>query len=196
MLFRIDPRPFQAEVDQLEAELAQRQAERALAAKEAARAKRLHQANAISTAEYDDSFSALKQAQAAAAATEARLDAARLDLHYTRITAPFTGRVSRAAVREGGLVAAGQTLLTTVVSTQRVHAYFHVDQQTYLAYQAAIRSGEGDPEGDEGGALVRMGFESTGSFPFSGHVDFVDNSFDSGTGTIRVRAEFDNPRGA
>lgn len=189
LLFRIDPRPFQAEVDRLEAELAQRQAERTLAAKEAVRAKRLHRANAISTAEYDDSVSGLKQAKAAVAATQAQLDAARLDLHYTRITAPITGRVSRAEVREGGLVSPGETLLTTIVSTQRVQAYFHVDQQTYLAYQTAIRDGEGDDQG----ARVRMGFESADTFPFQGRVDFVDNTFDSGTGTIRVRAVFDNP---
>src|SRR5699024_8888785 len=81
LLFRIDPRPFQADVHRLEAELAQRQAERALAAKEATRARRLHEDNAISTAEYDNRLSALKQAEATVAATQARLEAARLDLH-------------------------------------------------------------------------------------------------------------------
>src|SRR5699024_7491457 len=81
--------------------------------------------------------------------------------------------------------------LTTVVSTKHVQAYFHVDQQTYLAYQTSIR----DSGADDRGALVLMGFENTGTFPFRGHVDFVDNTFDSGTGTIRVRAEFDNPKG-
>src|SRR5699024_3697070 len=105
----------------------------------------------------------------------------------------ITGRVSRAEVREGGLVSPGETLLTTLVSTQRVQAYFHVDQQTYLAYQAAIRVGQADSQDDDSGALVRMGFENTGTFPFQGRVDFVDNSFNSGTGTIRVRAVFDNP---
>lgn len=194
LLFVIDPRPFQAVVKRLEAELARLQAQRNLARQEYDRASRLGRQEAISAAEVDQRESALRQAEAAVAATRARLLAARLDLEYTRITAPFAGRVSRAEAREGSLVAAGETLLTTLVSTDRVYAYFNIDERTYLDYQRLARNGK-RPSSRVHGTPAFLGLAGEGGFPHRGYVDFLDNRVNPGTGTIRARAVFDNSEG-
>ena len=124
LLFQIDPRPFQAEVKRLEAQLQQARASQARAANEARRGERLRQSNAISAELADARASAATEAQAQVAAIAAELENARLNLSFTRITAPIDGRVSRAEITEGNLVGAGESLLTSVVSTDKVYAYF------------------------------------------------------------------------
>lgn len=190
VLFEIDPRPFDVEVRRLEAELAQAQANLERAANEARRGERLKASNAISTELAEARISEARQARAQVAAIEAELDAARLELSFTRVTAPIDGHVGRAEVTAGNLVSAGQTLLTTLVSTERVYAYFNLDERTYLEYQALARQGQRGQA-----SPVYLGLAGEPGYPHLGHIDFIDNQVDPMTGTIRGRAVFDNDDG-
>src|SRR5688572_21349632 len=139
LLFLIDPRPFQADVDRLKAELSRAQATVRRANSELERAERLRGENAISNEEHDRRASFAQESAAQVAAVEAALRAAELNLEFTRVTSPIDGRVSRAIVTEGNLVSSGPgeaTLLTTVVSLDPVYAYFDADEQVYLRYIA------------------------------------------------------------
>ncbi|HSC82749.1 MAG TPA: efflux RND transporter periplasmic adaptor subunit, partial [Pseudomonas sp.] len=127
LLFQIDPRPFETEVKRLQAQLQQARANESRVANEARRGERLRQSNAISAELADARSSAAAAAKANVAGVLAELENAQLNLSFTRITAPIDGRVSRAEITEGNLVNAGQSLLTSVVSTDKVYAYFDAD---------------------------------------------------------------------
>ena len=131
VLFQIDPRPFQAEVKRLEAQLQQVRANQSRTQSEARRGERLRSSNAISAELADARASAAAEAMGAVAGIQAELENARLNLSFTRVTAPITGRVGRAHITEGNLVTAGQSLLTTLVSTDQVYAYFDVDEGVF-----------------------------------------------------------------
>ncbi|UTW07856.1 multidrug efflux RND transporter periplasmic adaptor subunit MexE [Pseudomonas benzenivorans] len=192
LLFQIDPRPFQAEVKRLEAQLQQARANLARAASEARRGERLRQSNAISAELADARASAAQEAQAAVAGTQAELDNARLNLSFTRVTAPIDGRVSRAEITAGNLVGAGQTLLTSVVSTGKVYAYFDADERVFLKYLELARQAGRDPRAS---SPVYLGLSSEDGHPHLGQLDFLDNQVNPQTGTIRGRAVFDNRDG-
>lgn len=192
LLFQIDPRPFQAEVDRLQAELARTRATVERANSELARAQRLHDANAIANEERDRRASFAQESAAQVAAVEAALRAAELNLEFTQVTSPINGRVSRAIVTEGNLVSSGPgeaTLLTTVVSIDPVYAYFDADEQVYLKY-----AGRKSPDrGVE--RRIRMALANEAGYPHEGRLDFLDNQLDGTTGTIRGRAVFRNRDG-
>ena len=192
LLFQIDPRPFQAEVKRLQAQLQQARANQTRALSEARRGERLRQSNAISAELADARASAAAEARAAVAATQAELDNARLNLSFTRVTSPINGRVSRAEITEGNLVNAGQSLLTSVVSTDRVYAYFDADERVFLKYVELARKAGGDARGD---SPVYLGLSSESGHPHEGRLDFLDNQVNPRTGTIRGRAVFDNSQG-
>lgn len=192
LLFQIDPRPFQAEVKRLQAQLQQARANQTRAANEARRGERLRQSNAISAELADARASAATEAQAAVAATQAELDNALLNLSFTRITSPIDGRVSRAEITEGNLVGAGQSLLTTVVSTDKVYAYFDADERVFLKYIELTRQAGSDARG---ASPVYLGLSSEAGHPHEGQLDFLDNQVNPRTGTIRGRAVFDNRDG-
>lgn len=192
LLFQIDPRPFQAEVKRLQAQLQQARASQTRAANEARRGERLRQSNAISAELADARASAATEAQAAVAATQAELDNALLNLGFTRITSPIDGRVSRAEITEGNLVGAGQSLLTTVVSTDKVYAYFDADERVFLKYVELARQAGSDARG---ASPVYLGLSSENGHPHEGQLDFLDNQVNPRTGTIRGRAVFDNRDG-
>lgn len=192
LLFQIDPRPFQAEVKRLQAQLQQARASQTRAANEARRGERLRQSNAISAELADARASAATEAQAAVAATQAELDNALLNLSFTRITSPIDGRVSRAEITEGNLVGAGQSLLTTVVSTDKVYAYFDADERVFLKYIELARQAGSDARG---ASPVYLGLSSEAGYPHEGQLDFLDNQVNPRTGTIRGRAVFDNRDG-
>jgi multidrug efflux system membrane fusion protein len=191
VLFTIDPRPYAAEVARAQAQLAAVDANVTFTAANLARSQRLITDNAISRSDYEQTQNAAKAAVANQLAAAAALTSAKLNLEYTRITAPVSGRVSRAEVTVGNLVAAGGAaqVLTTLVSTNHVYAAFDVDEQTFLKYINPARSGQGSA------APVYLGLVNESDFPRLGHVSSVDNSLNTSSGTIRVRAEFDNPNG-
>lgn len=185
LLFQIDPRPFQAEVNRLTAELQKAQADAALARADADRARRLISEQAIAQGEFDRQDAAAKSAAATVQAARAALDNARLNLSFTRITSPIDGVVSKALITRGNLVTT-QSLLTTVVSDGPIYASFNADEQTYLKY-ARDQRGKGGP--------VYIGLMTETGFPHRGRLQFLDNAVDARSGTIAVRALFDNADG-
>jgi multidrug efflux system membrane fusion protein len=182
-LFTIDARPFQAEVDRLQAERERAAAELELARTYAERAERLLAQNATSTEEFEQLAADRAVAEAELAAVSAALDVARLNLSFTEVTAPIAGRVSRAIVTAGNLVEPS-TVLTTLVSTTPVHVHFDIDEQTYL------KTVSGNSTAD-----VFIGLIDEDGYPHRAELDFVDNQVDAAHGTIRARAVLDNTDG-
>ena len=188
-LFYIDARPYQAEVDRAAADLERAKTRAQLAQAEHDRAQRLVATQAISREELDARRSSQAEGDAAVRAAEAALETSKLNLEWTVVRAPITGRVSRAAVTPGNLVQAGPpsaTLLTTIVSLDPIYVYFDSDEQAYLKYVNAMR-------GRSRELPVFVGLTNETGFPHKGKLDFVDNRLDPGAGTIRVRAVVPNP---
>ncbi|KFG96037.1 hemolysin secretion protein D [Burkholderia paludis] len=187
-LFTIDPRPYAVEVDRAQARLASAQARCSFTGADLARAQRLIVDNAIAKRDFDEKQNASREADADLKAALAALEAARLNLGYTRIVAPFAGRVSRAEMTVGNIVFPGASSppLTTLVSLSPIYASFDVDEQTYLTYLS--RNGKG-------AMPVMLGLADESGYSHPGWVSSIDNRIDSGSGTVRVRAIFDNPDG-
>jgi RND family efflux transporter MFP subunit len=139
VLFVIDPRPYEADYKHAKAQLDQARSQSGLAKSERERATKLLQAHAISQEEYDTRVAGLQQADANVEAAQAALDTAALNLTFTRVTAPISGRISRALVTEGNLVTSGQTMLTTLVSLDPIYVRFDGDEQAYLKYTKLAR---------------------------------------------------------
>ena len=192
VLLTIDAKPFAAEVARLNAELLSAQSAAELAAAEYERAQRLLAQRAISVEVLDNRQARKKQTAATVASVKAALDRAELDLSYTRVTAPINGRVSYAMVTVGNYVTAGQTLLTSLVSTEKMYAYFDVDEQTYLKYARLAQDGKRVDTREANANPVYLALADDSSFSHIGHIDFVDNRIDAQTGTIRLRASFAN----
>lgn len=188
VLFRIDPRPFRAEVERLAAERERALAELELSVTNQERAERLFAENAISREEYDGLTTGRAIAAAELGAVEAALEAARLDLEFTTVKAPIGGRVSTALVTAGNLVDSS-TLLTTLVSDAPIYAYFHADEQSYLDYI------EGQDPAAARSAKVYVGLINETGYPHEGRLDFIDNRVDPDSGTIRGRAVLENADG-
>jgi multidrug efflux system membrane fusion protein len=194
VLFAIDDRPFQAQVDRLRAELAQARAARDRGQSELRRAERLSSENAMSLEERERRASAAAESEAHTAAIAAALRAAELDLEFTRVISPIDGRVSRAIVTRGNLVSSGPgeaTLLTTVVSLDPIYASFDADEQTFLRYGDLARNGK-RPNARQSGLTVRMALAGDDAFSREGSLTFLDNQLDPSTGTIHGRATFRN----
>lgn len=187
LLFRIDPRPYEARVKAARAELAQARSQLQLASSEAGRARRLLESRAISREEYDQRQAAQSGARARLDAAEAALATAELDLQYTRVTAPVSGRAGRAQVTRGNLASADQTLLTTVVSVDPLHVYFDGNEASAADSRNLPGPGQTTP--------VRIGLAGEDGFPHRGELDFVDNRLNAGTGTLQYRAVLPNPDG-
>lgn len=194
LLFQIDPRPFQAEVDRLRAELVRARATVQRAGSELRRAERLAAENAMSHEEQERRASFAAESAAQVSAVEAGLRAAELNLEFTRVIAPIDGRVGRAIVTEGNLVSSGPgeaTLLTTVVSIDPIYATFDADEQIFLRYAELAREGK-RASARQNGLPIRMALASDQDFPRAGEMNFLDNQVDPATGTIRGRAIFRN----
>lgn len=188
-LFTIDPRPYAAALEHARARLAATEARAAYTANDLARGERLIADNAIARRDYEEKQNAAREAEANRLAARAEVESARLNLEYTRITAPVAGKVSRAEVTVGNVVASGPGTppLTTLVSVSRMYAAFDVDEQSFLA---VINGKQG-----EAGVPVHLGLANEDDYPRRGTVSSVDNRMDTSSGTIRVRAVFDNPDG-
>ena len=196
LLFQIDPRPFQAEVDRLRAELLRARATVQRAISERQRAVRLSAENAMSHEELERRASFADESSAEVAAVEAGLRAAELNLEFTRVISPITGRVGRAIVTQGNLVSSGPaegTLMTTVVSLDPIYAAFDADEQTFLRYGALGQSASG--QRGKAPLPIHMALSRDRDFPHEGRLNFLDNQIDPETGTIRGRAVFRNTDG-
>jgi len=193
LLFTIDPRPFQATLDNALAVEAGAEAKLALATTNLDRNKNLIASHAIAQSDLDTTNDAFLEADAALKAAQAAVQTTQLNLNYTAISAPVGGRVSRAEITAGNLVGDGPTapVLTTVVSVSPVYVEFEIDEQTYLKYLANGASGNRGLDH----IPVDMGLANEDGYPRQGHLESIDNQLDTSSGTIRVRAVFDDPSG-
>jgi multidrug efflux system membrane fusion protein len=191
LLFQIDPRPFQAEVERLVAERTRSVSDLELAKANRARAERLISAHAISREEYERQVAAEASAQGALGSIDASLQEARLNREFTEVRAPIDGHASRAIITAGNLVTSA-SLLTTLVSDDPVYVYFDTDEQTYLRYAKAKRDHAG---ASAGASDIYIGLVDEEGYPHPGQLDFIDNQVDPNTGTIRARAALANPDG-
>lgn len=187
VLFVIDQRAYQAEVARTEAAAASSQAKSALAQTEWARAKRLLAENAIAQRDHDERAANARQLEAATKADQAAARTARLNLEWTTVRAPFSGRVGKAEVTEGNLVDS-QTVLTTLVSHQPMYISFNGDETTYLQLGKLVRQ---NPQA----LKLNYGLSNEQGFPHEGKLAFVDNQIDPQAGTVRMRAVVDNQDG-
>jgi RND family efflux transporter MFP subunit len=188
LLFVIDPRPYQAIYDQAVAGMRQAEANRQLNDANFQRASRLRSTNVTSKEEYDTSLAQKNQADAAFVSSQAQVAAAKLNLDFTQIKAPISGRISREQVTIGNLVQADNTLLTNITSVDPIYAYFNVDERSVERYQE-LHKGRVDPQQN---VPVYLKVENETGFPHQGTIDFSNNQFDSGTGTLQVRGVFPN----
>lgn len=192
LLFVIDPRPYQADLDRALADLAQAQSRLDLASNEYARAQRLIETKTISVEEADTRFKNKTEADAAFQSARATVESAKLNLEYTRITAPIDGRISRRMMTEGNLISTSQSpVLTTIVSLDPIYCYFDADERSVLKYQQLAREGKRENIRD-GKVICELELANETGFPHKGTLDFVDNRVDPGTGTLKVRAIFPN----
>ncbi|MBI1276151.1 efflux RND transporter periplasmic adaptor subunit [bacterium] len=197
LLFIIDPRPYQTALKQAQADIAAAKARITFTAADLERGKKLIKTGAIAEKVVDERTEAKRQAEAQLQSALAAVEKAKLDLEFTRVTAPVSGRISRRYVTEGNLVTGGtadSTLLTTIVSLDPIHLYFDVDEQSYLKYVRLAHSGD-RPSSRENANPVYVALADEKIFSHEGHMDFVDNQISRGTGTMRGRAVLPNPDG-
>jgi multidrug efflux system membrane fusion protein len=194
LLFRIDPRTYQATLNQTEANLKQAVADRNLQERNTARARKLIEGRSIAQEDYDTTLATYEKSKATVGSFEAARDMAKLYLEFTQVTAPLTGRISRRFVDPGNLVVADNTMLTTLVDDGQLYAYFDVDERTYLDLLESATPGQSSWfVGLQFPVLMRLANEE--QFSRSGTVNFVDNRVNASTGTIRMRGVFDNRNG-
>ena len=191
LLFLIDPRPFEVALDRARADLASAQAQLDLADLEFTRIDNLSDSPAFSRANYDQRMQEKRAAEATLASARAAVAEAQLDLEYTRIYAPVSGRISDRRADIGNLITE-ETLLTTIVSLNPIYFTFDMSEADFLAYQRAVLSGQ-LPSTRDRLTLVNVKLVDEEDWSRQGRMDFVDNVVDRGSGTVRARAEFLNP---
>jgi RND family efflux transporter MFP subunit len=197
VLFQIDPREYQAQFEANKARVAQNEAALQLAQANYQRFQTLFKKNPGAVSQQDLDRYQAEEAQGVANLNlaKANLESARLNLEWTKVIAPISGRVSRYVVTVGNLIQAGDqgggTLLTTIVSVDPMYAYFDVDEHTALRVRQLIREGKMDSV-REGGFPVSLGLANESGHPHQGTVNFVDNQVNPKTGTIRLRGVFPN----
>lgn len=189
LLVTIDPAPFQAEAARAQAEVSAASARLTLATSEQARAQRLWADHAIAQSELESRTNDLKAAQANLDAARASLQSANLNLSYTQVRAPVSGRVGRIEVTVGNLVGSGPqaAILTTLVSVSPIYASFDADEEVIHTTLADL--------GSTSLETIPVTVEADGGEPISGHLQLIDNQFDGTSGTLRARAVFQNPEG-
>lgn len=196
LLITIDPAPYAAEVERAEAQVASARARQSYARSEQERARRLWDERAIAQRELDERVNAGSEAEANLRAAQASLQSARLNLGYTQVRAPVSGRIGKREITVGNLVAAGPgaPVLSTLVSVSPIYASFDADEQVIVrALKDLGRSAANRSSIDS--IPVQMGTATVGSTPFEGHLQLIDNQVDARSGTVRVRAAFDNKDG-
>ncbi len=202
LLLTIDPAPYAADVERAQAQLAAAQARLSYTQSEYERAQRLLDERAIAQREADERINAQREADANLRAARAALQSAQLSLGYTQVRAPVAGRVGRLEITVGNLVAAGPgaPVLTTLVSVSPIYASFDADEQIVARALKALPSSDKGVGSSARAQLdkipVQMGTAGATDTPFTGKLQLVDNQVDVASGTVRVRAVFDNADGS
>ena len=192
VLFEIDSKPYEAELARAEANLVQAEAHAKRLDLDYKRGLNLIGTKAMAQEDFDKISGDRAEAIAAISVASASRDTAKLNLGYTKVHAPITGRISRRNIDPGNLVKADDTILTTIVSLDPIYAYFDVDERATLRLKQLVREGKlkFDPENK---VPVFMALANEKDYPHKGIIDFVDNRVDADTGTWRLRGKFDNP---
>jgi multidrug efflux system membrane fusion protein len=192
ILFEIDPRPYQAQLDQALGQLGLAQAQLKLAKANYQRDLAVASKGFETAQDLDRDAAAVEQAMALLKAYQGLVDVYKLNVEYTKVTSPIDGQASRYYLTPGNLVNQDQTLLTTVVSLDPMYVYFELDEPTLLQVRKAIDEGkiQRSPEGHH---PLSMGLQSEDGFPHAGTVNFVNNQVNPATGSISVRGVFANP---
>ncbi|MBK5960592.1 efflux transporter periplasmic adaptor subunit [Rhodoplanes elegans] len=198
LLVTIDPAPYAAEVARAEAQVSAAEARLALARNDLERGQQLFGSRTVSQRDLDQRVNAEREAAANLQAVQASLATARLNLDWTQVRAPVSGRVGRQDVTVGNLVAAGATapVLTTLVSVDPIYARFDADEGAVRRALDAIAAAERTEDAHTAVDRIPVLLDRGGGEPLAGTMQLIDNQVDGRTGTVRVRAVFDNPRGA
>lgn len=189
LMFQIDPRPYRAALENAQAQLARARVAQQLETIRNKRAQSLIDDNAISHEELDLRRAAQAQSAADVHAAEAAVATAKLNLSFTEVRAPVSGRAGRALVTVGNLATADETLLTTVVSQDPMYVYFDADENSYLRYKEQERRNERSAQDN----AVHVGLANETGYPHTGRVDFLDPQVNPTLGTVRARAVLPNP---
>lgn len=200
LLYSIDPRTYKAEVDKTEALFKQSESALERLSSDLRRGRTLASGRAISSEELERLNSSRNEAESANRAARAMVETARLNLSFTRVVSPLSGRISRNMIDPGNLVKADDTLLTNVVTLDPIHAYFDVDERTELRLRRLVQNkmidqmvrDKKDDTSESPRLEVKVGLADEEGFSRTGIIDFTDNQLDHGTGTLRVRAEIPN----
>lgn len=192
LLFTIDQRPYQAALDEAKARLAVSKTQVDFTESQFRRAEKLAETGNIPISTLDDRRREYLAALAEVQGAQAAVIRAELDLDYTAIKAPLSGRIDRRLVSVGNLVQADQTALTTIVSLDPINFYFDVDERQFLAYSRDARSRKAALQEGAGGIDVTIRLSDASESPVSGKLDFAENRIDEATGTMRIRAEIPN----
>jgi len=193
LLFNIDPKPFEADVERAEAELETRQAENKLAIATLKRKENAYKQKAVSELAVLEAQAELSKTEAQIKESKASLTSANLQLSYTKIYAPESGRISRNLVDNGNLVGAGgeKTLLATMVKYNPIYVYFNMDERSLLTFKKHFKE-QGKHDVSQPDVVVDLGLDGDSGYPYSGLGDYIDTQVDLSTGTILVRATFKN----
>jgi multidrug efflux system membrane fusion protein len=195
LLFVVDRRPYQAQLDQAEGQVNLYQAQLKLARIIYARDRAINGrvSNSVSQEQLDQDRASMEEADARVKAFEKNMEVFKLNHEFTEVTSPIDGQISRYYLTLGNLVNQDQTMLTTIVSLDPMYAYFDVDEATLLRIRKAINEGKIKRRQDGANIPVLMGLQGEEGFPHQGSVNFVDNQVDPTTGSITVRGVFSNP---
>jgi RND family efflux transporter MFP subunit len=192
VLFEIDPRTYKADYERAMANLVQAEARLKRVEADYHRARTSFSRGAVSSEDLDHALYDRNEADAAVGVARASRDSAQLNLDFTKVIAPVSGRISRRLVDPGNLIKADDTPLTTIVSQDPIYVYFHVDERTTLRIRRLIL--EGKVKSARVAAMpVNVGLSDEVGFPHHGVIDFVDNQLDAGTGTLQLRGRLPNP---
>jgi RND family efflux transporter MFP subunit len=197
LLFVIDPRPYEIQLASAKAQISQANAVIDFAGREVSRAEVLRQKDFLAQSTYDQRLEQLRTGTANLEAAKAAVRDAELNLEFSRVMAPLTGRIGRHEVSIGNLVTGGNggatTLLTTIVSLDPIYFNFDMSEADFLGYERAVAQGKLASTRDVPVPVEARLIDDKNGWPLKGHIDFVDNQIQRGAGTIRVRAVFPNP---
>jgi RND family efflux transporter MFP subunit len=191
MLFEIDDRLYRAELNRAEQTIVQNEARTKRLEQDALRERSLRNTNAGAQSDYDKVMGDLAEAQATVGWAKANRDLAKLNLSFTKVTAPLSGTIGRRLVDPGNLVKADETPLATIVTLDPMYVFLAIDERTVLKYQRMVREGK-LKSAQESAVPVELGLADESDYPLKGKIDFVDNRIDPATGTLRLRGTFAN----